>query len=176
MCRRQSDRRGYTLLEVLLASAIAVIMMAALYVAIQVQLQQMEEGRNLVERSSLARSLFQRMSNDLTSSLSPIVPSNTSPPTNPADPSSSMMTTTATQLNFQIGVKGDNAHVAIYQTRIGRALINPQPDKNGNQPPPSSDIRRICYFMTPDRGLARQDIYVATSDQVDDTPIDLDEY
>ncbi|MCX7699371.1 MAG: prepilin-type N-terminal cleavage/methylation domain-containing protein [Gemmataceae bacterium] len=67
-------RRGFTLLEVMLASVIAVIMMAALYVAIETQLREMDEGRAAVEQSTLARALFNRISLDLTPGLAPPAP------------------------------------------------------------------------------------------------------
>src|SRR5438874_13801906 len=75
---RTNARRGFTLLELVLALAIAILMMAALYVAMDVQLREMDEGRNRVEQSAVARGLFNRISNDLTSSLAPIAATNTS--------------------------------------------------------------------------------------------------
>lgn len=70
----RSTRRGFTLLEVMLASVIAVIMMAALYVAIETQLREMDEGRAAVEQSTLARALFNRIHLDLAPGLAPPAP------------------------------------------------------------------------------------------------------
>src|SRR5713101_3918220 len=67
-------RKGFTLLEVLLAAAIGVLLMAALYVAMQVQLDHAQAGRDAVEQSLLVRALLRRMSNDIAPSLGPTLP------------------------------------------------------------------------------------------------------
>src|SRR5262245_7202467 len=81
-------RSGYTLLEVILASAIAVGLMSGLYMAMNASLQQMQAGREVVEQSSLSRALFARITNDLTPSLGPTQPT----PTSGQSSSQSMMT------------------------------------------------------------------------------------
>src|SRR5260221_8034480 len=75
-----TGRPGYTLLEVILAMAIAIMMLAALYVALDVQLRDMQEGRDRVEKSTVARALFNRISSDLSPSLGPIAPLSSSSP------------------------------------------------------------------------------------------------
>jgi prepilin-type N-terminal cleavage/methylation domain-containing protein len=63
--RRRRRRPGFTLLEVVLATAIAVMLLGALYVAVDLQLGLAQDGRDLVEESTLARGvLFSRMDND----------------------------------------------------------------------------------------------------------------
>jgi hypothetical protein len=57
-------RSGYTLLEVILATSIAVLLLGALYVAVDVQLNYAQAGRDRVEQNTLARSIFSRMSAD----------------------------------------------------------------------------------------------------------------
>jgi hypothetical protein len=57
-------RSAYTLLEVLLATSIAVLLLGALYVAVDVQLNYAQAGRDRVEQNTLARSIFARMSSD----------------------------------------------------------------------------------------------------------------
>ncbi len=69
-------RTGFTLLEVLLASAIAVMIMGALYVAVDMQLRTAQAGRDVVEKSTLARALFARMASDIAGSLAPALPAN----------------------------------------------------------------------------------------------------
>src|SRR5438067_3265753 len=76
--RGRTFRKGFTLLEVLLAAAIGVLLMAALYVAMQVQLDHAQAGRNAVEQSLLVRALLRRMSNDITPSLAPPLPNTAS--------------------------------------------------------------------------------------------------
>src|SRR5882672_4173861 len=71
-------RKGFTLLEVLLAAAIGVLLMGALYVAMQVQLDHAQAGRDAVEQSLLVRALLRRMSNDIAPSLGPALPNTAS--------------------------------------------------------------------------------------------------
>src|SRR5207249_7423270 len=49
--QRRNRRRGFTLLEVLLAAAIGVLLLAALYIAMEVQLNHARAGREAVEHS-----------------------------------------------------------------------------------------------------------------------------
>lgn len=171
-------RSGYTLLEVLLASAIAVIMMGALYTAIQVQIRQMDEGRNRVERTALARAIFHRMTQDIAPSLAPVAPVISSSSTSQSSsmtPAAEDTTTTVSALNFQIGVRGSDSQVSIYLTRLNRATVTPVDDGRGNIAV-GCDIRRISYFLSPDRGLARQEIRAVTSEDVDSEPVDVDDY
>lgn len=72
--RIRPRRSAFTLLEVLLASALAVVLMAALYVALDVQLRLANEGREAIEQATLTRAIIQRMESDLTSGLGPIAP------------------------------------------------------------------------------------------------------
>src|SRR5262245_869618 len=163
---RARIRRGYTLLELMLAMAIALIIMAALYVAIDILFREMEEGRALVEQCTLARALFQRMSADMTPSLGPVTP----PVSNPSQSSQSSNTMTSsspmpaptptedtqTGVVLSIGVKGESDHVSIFQTRLSSSVINP-PNTAGT-PPAISDVSRITYFLDGDKGLCREEI------------------
>jgi hypothetical protein len=72
--RPVARRPAFTLLEVMLATAIGVLLMYALYVAFNVQLRHVDVGREVVEESALARALLARMANDVTASLPPLVP------------------------------------------------------------------------------------------------------
>jgi prepilin-type N-terminal cleavage/methylation domain-containing protein len=69
--RTRGRRNGFTLLEVLLASGIAVLLMAGLYVAMEVQLRQAQEARAVVDEATVVRSVVDRIGNDLTPSLTP---------------------------------------------------------------------------------------------------------
>jgi hypothetical protein len=68
-------RPAYTLLEVLLAAAIAVLLLAALYAAVDMQLRHAESGRAVVQQSLLARGVLNRIAADITSSVGPTDPS-----------------------------------------------------------------------------------------------------
>lgn len=72
MTRIPADRPAYTLLEVLLATAIAVLLMAALYVGMDVQLRAVQAGRESVNETALVRNLIARMSADAVGTITPI--------------------------------------------------------------------------------------------------------
>src|SRR6516162_9559877 len=58
-------RPAFTLLEMMLAAAITVMLLAALYVAIDIQLRHATTARDLVEQTTLARTLLTRIANDI---------------------------------------------------------------------------------------------------------------
>jgi prepilin-type N-terminal cleavage/methylation domain-containing protein len=68
-------RPAFTLLEMLLATAIAVLLLGALYVAMDLQLRQAENSREVIEQSTLARSLLNRMASDIAPSVGMADPS-----------------------------------------------------------------------------------------------------
>jgi len=73
--RRSTRRPGYTLLEVILASVIAVILLGALYVALDIMLNRMDAGRDAVGGNDLARPIVvTRMTADLAGTLGPLPP------------------------------------------------------------------------------------------------------
>lgn len=63
--RTTTIRAGFTLLEVLLASAIGLFILYGLYLSIDVNLRFAEQGRTVVQEATLARSLSARISADL---------------------------------------------------------------------------------------------------------------
>jgi hypothetical protein len=66
---RPGGRPAYTLLEVLLAATIGVLLLGALYVAVDIHLRHAQIGREVIEQSTLARRLITRMASDLTPNL-----------------------------------------------------------------------------------------------------------
>ncbi len=60
-----SQHHGYTLLEVLLAVAISTIVIAALFMTIDLQLKIADEGRLEVEQGQLAHAILNRIADDL---------------------------------------------------------------------------------------------------------------
>jgi prepilin-type N-terminal cleavage/methylation domain-containing protein len=62
-------RGGFTLLEILLASAIAVLLLAALYVSFDIVLKQTDAGREAVAQGDLSRAVVNRMTIDLANCL-----------------------------------------------------------------------------------------------------------
>ena len=66
---RRRKRPAYTLLEIVLALAIAVVLLAALYSAVGYQLRQAQTGRDVTGETTLSRSVLGRIENDVVSSL-----------------------------------------------------------------------------------------------------------
>jgi prepilin-type N-terminal cleavage/methylation domain-containing protein len=66
---RSSARPGFTLLEVLLAATIGVLLLAALYVSVNMQLHHAQVAREVVLQGTLARGLFTRIGADITPSV-----------------------------------------------------------------------------------------------------------
>jgi prepilin-type N-terminal cleavage/methylation domain-containing protein len=74
LVRVNERRTAFTLLEMLLASAIGVLLMGALYVAVDVQLRHAQAGREVIAQSTLARALLNRIANDLMPSIAAPLP------------------------------------------------------------------------------------------------------
>lgn len=182
-------RRGFTLLEVLLATAIGVLLMAGLYVAVEIQLRSTQAARDLTERGQLARALLTRMTSDITLSLAPPLPlggnssSAVSQPPTPGDGGSggqgiastaapasgsgtSVAATSGSTVLVNLGVQGDRNVLMLTVSRVPRM---PVPDLNGNVPV-GSDLHRIGYWVVGadtslPLGLARLEVRGVTSDE-----------
>ena len=68
------NRRGYSLLEVLLAAALATVLLAALWSALSLHLRLFDSGLIEVEQAQLARALFARIATDLERAVPPASP------------------------------------------------------------------------------------------------------
>ena len=168
------QRPAFTLLEVLLASAIAVLLMGALYVAVSIQLQHAQVARDLVQDSSLTRNLFARIAADAAPHLPPAIPNPTGSSSaassqqlasgataaggtttgaagaSSTDPSSSSSGAASTlngltgPVTFNLGVQGDSSRLTLYVSRVPRELSQLAPDAVA---PTLSDERRVSYWM-----------------------------
>jgi prepilin-type N-terminal cleavage/methylation domain-containing protein len=175
---KSNNRQGFTLLEVLLSAAIGVLLMAALYVAMQVQLDHAQAGREAVEESLLTRALLRRMSNDIAPGLGPTLPASGMAGAANAGggggagaggagagagaagaAGAGATSSTAPILNLQ----GDSGRLILWVSRISADLSQWQTNQAV-----SSDLRRITYWVAGGSGsplgLARQEIKQATSD------------
>lgn len=72
--RSRTRRPGFTLLEVMLASAIGVFLLAALYFAFDLCLRQADSSRGITQQSDLARAIVNRMTGDLSVAIGPLQP------------------------------------------------------------------------------------------------------
>jgi prepilin-type N-terminal cleavage/methylation domain-containing protein len=195
MTRSRSTRRGgFTLLEVLLASALAVILMAALYVALDVQLRLADAGRESIEQATLTRAIVQRFENDLAGSVSPVAPAVETGRSNQGGGSGAGAGGAATA-GAGAGTSGAGATGAGTTGMEGEAVTEvvmsetipfqagvigesdrltifavkvagqgKNLDETGEAPTPA-DIRRVTYWVT-DKGLARQELPWLTSEQL----------
>lgn len=186
--RYTSPRRSaFTLLEVMLASVLAVILMAALYVALDVQLRLANDGREAVQQATVVRAIVHRINADLVNGLGPVAPVPSTATTNTmgttgtsgmtgtgmesTDASGAiveMVTTTTSVIPFRAGVIGvsfandDSGRLTIFVSRV--AGVGRDVDETGEMPN-ATDIRRITYWQTAN-GLARQEIPWVTSEAV----------
>jgi type II secretory pathway pseudopilin PulG len=62
--RQRRGRAGFTLVELVLATTIAMLLLGALYVAVDMQLRFAQNSRDLVEESTLARAILARIDAD----------------------------------------------------------------------------------------------------------------
>jgi len=163
---RSTIRAGFTLLEVILASAIALLLMWGLYVGMDVQLRQTDEGRTIVNQADLARNLLTRMSAELSGCLTPITASKA---TLIGAVTGTNLDTTAglTPTVFNMGLQGDASQVTVYVSTVPK--VNAEGGDRAaaeQQQQNASDIRRITYWQT-NSGLARQEVTRVTADDDD---------
>ncbi len=156
--RRTPRRSGYTLIELLVASAIATLLMLALYSAFDLTVTQTEIGRERVAHTDLARSVVGRLSGDLSGTLGLLPPQ--SGQSDPAAAASTDGTATATAalLPFQAGVIGDNQQLTLFVSKVPRALLERTTagatEATTILPP---DLQRVTYYMAAGgTGLCRQ--------------------
>src|SRR5260370_19286224 len=76
-------RPGYTLLEMLLATVVSVLLLGALYVAMDTQIRHAQAGRDLIEESTVAHTLLALLSNDIKKCVIQVAPT-ASPPSPPS--------------------------------------------------------------------------------------------
>lgn len=187
-------RGAFTLLEVLLALAIAVLLLSAMYVAVNTHVRLAEAAREVTEHATLARMVFARMSGDILASLGPVAPdrsqsaagtgttaatatTGTTAPTTSGTTTAGSTTpttgaTTTTSLNgsvqFNLGVQGTADRLTLYVSRIPRDSRFLPEAMQTELEPVSSDLRRVTYWLAggtdAPSGLARQVIRLVTSE------------
>jgi type II secretory pathway component PulJ len=161
MTLSRAPRTAYTLLEVLLASAIGVLLMGALYVGMDVQLRSVQAGREKVNETAIVRNLISRMSADAIGTMTPILPTVTVASTNTDE-------TTDPVTPFNGGVQGDNQTLILWVSRLPKLPTGADAANSDTLQMSSSDEHRIAYWVG-ENGLLRQDVdrVSATSDDPD---------
>lgn len=185
---RRTNRSGFTLLEVLLASAIAILLLAALYVAFDVVLRQADGGREAVARGDLTRAVVNRMTIDLSCCIGPMppksgggIPDDSAPTTgNTASSEATAVgtatgttdlaaseTVTAADLPFQGGLFGSEKQVTLFVSRVPPALAHPETADAAlvGTIDTRPDLRRVTYYMSA-KGLCRQERPWVTADGI----------
>jgi prepilin-type N-terminal cleavage/methylation domain-containing protein len=187
--RGKVGRKAFTLLEVLLSAAIGALLMAALYVAMNVQLDHAQAGREAVEQSLLVRALLRRMSNDITPSLAGDPPAKYASGggmgggisggggSTPQASTTANGTTTGTTATPNasgnagssslassaapvLNLQGDSGRLILWVSRISSDLSAAAPSQTV-----TSDLHRVTYWIASGSlGLARQEVKQATSD------------
>src|SRR5713226_9424557 len=69
-----TTRRAFSLLEMMLALAIGMLLLLALYVAFDMYFGQAQSGREIVNEAALARSILTRIGNDIVGQIGPVDP------------------------------------------------------------------------------------------------------
>jgi type II secretory pathway pseudopilin PulG len=182
----RTRRSAFTLLEIVLALGISVVLLSALYWALNTFVHHAQTGRDVVDQASHARFLLARIANDISGHLGPVNPEvfkkqassqQGQPSAQPAEASSSSTqpepestsTSSAPTGYCNLGVQGEPGRLVLTVSRVPREVLQ----RNAEGAPAGvSDLRRITYWLSggPDNilGLARQEITRVTAD---DEPI-----
>ena len=186
MTRRTAARRpGYTLLEILIASVIGLMLMAALYAAFSLVITDTSIGRDLTAESDLSRGIINRVGIDLGSPVGMLPPKSggnpgasggSTPTSEETTPTTTSPTTTGTDgetttvvagtdIPFQAGLIGTETQLVVFLSRSPDYLR-----KRGVYDPAvllPSDVVKVTYYMhSSGRGLCRQERSWATRDGV----------
>ena len=196
MLAHRRTRRGYTLLEVLLASVVAVVLLGALYAALEVTLVRMDVNRNVIVANDLSRAVFNRLNADLSNALGPL------PPKSGGDGTTGSASATASTTSATSATSGSTAASSPSPDTSGTAataagsLASPGVDIpfgagvvgtdkqlslflsrlpaaltdldviNATDVALPSDLRKVTYYLATDGGLARQEQPWVTADGV----------
>jgi len=185
--RRPTRRRGYTLLEILVASVIGLLLMAALYASFSVILNDTSVGRDLTAESNLSRGIINRVGIDLGSPVGMLGPksggdggsgtastgsgstdssSTGSAATTGSTDGSDSAVATGSNIPFQAGLVGTNNQLVIFLTRSPDYLRkrNTTPDPAAQVP---SDLVKVTYYLhSSGKGLCRQERTWVTAEGV----------
>lgn len=189
-------RRGFTLLEMVLALLIGVVLMYSLYSVLNQQVRQAQQGRLILHEATLARSLLTRMAGDILCTLGAANPrptasgggGGTGATSNSAAASTTTGTSTDSTIVFNNGVYGTNNMLVLTVSKVPRDLNLTQvlgtsvASADPTQQSTISDLARISYWMvgggqnspSQSAGLARQELQQATSNEIATLPPDVD--
>jgi hypothetical protein len=161
----------------MLAIAIGLVIVAALYVAMDVQFRYMQTGRNAVVEGQLARGILNRVGRDVRLSLAalpsrPTSTTTTTPTTGATvEGTESEQATTATGMGiFNYGLLGDERQITLFVSTLPRFGSMEDDQQTG-----LCDLRKVTYWVEPGVGLARQEVrnVMAGDFNAEEGPLDL---
>ncbi len=167
--KRRGSRRAFTLIEVIAAIAISTVLLAAVYVTLNLMLRSIRMGKQAISALQVVRGTSVRLKTDIRQSLAMLVTTPsieaalaeaaaaaaTTTTTTPGAPASSPMQEEELQpFQFNYGLQGDEYQLRIYGTRQPRYSLIDAETPNSIY----SDLRTILYTVDPMQGLVRQEI------------------
>jgi prepilin-type N-terminal cleavage/methylation domain-containing protein len=180
MLRHAHARAGFTLLEMVLALSIGLVLMISLYSVLNLQVQQTQNGRLILNEGKLARGILARMTRDILSSLGPVT-TQPAPASGPPPVGSSAATTITNDstIVFNTGIYGTSNMVMLTVSKVPRWWVDqaqPPALADPTQQATACDLRRISYWIVTDGGkpaLAVQELMQATSSDLTTVPPDV---
>ncbi len=162
-------RRGFSLLEMVLALAIGMLLLLALYFAFETYVSQAQTGRDIVAESALVRNVMTRIANDAAGQLGP-------KDVRVADYVDTTQSDTPTNFTeFNGGVYGKDSYFILSGYRVRPQPTDRPPDQEDAKK--FSDMTRTIYWIAMNgndpAGLARHEIRQATSKDIDLDPTAL---
>lgn len=176
---RRTVRSGYTLLEVLLAGSIAILILAGLYSALDLQMRVSDESRIMAERTSIVRAVLDRVSRDLRPALGskPGLDTVEAPLGDLGEEGAADEGAEAAPIEedlppplptFGAGVIGDANTLTIFMTRVPDVgeLLSPRSDSLVTGESRGGDVWQVTYWLASVGGLARSEERYVTSPAV----------
>lgn len=183
---RRATRPGYTLIEVLVALAIGAFILLALYYAINTHLSLTAAGRQAISSSTLTRSVFTRLSLDISATITVVDPNRYKELADAADAAASGMSgmggtgdmgamdvpDDAPPPLFPLGVQGDAKTLHLFVSKVPVEVYG-RAGKPGAMI--TSDLRRISYWLSGTHGLCRTEIKLITAPNAIDLSLPTDD-
>ncbi len=181
-------RPAYTLLEVLLALAISVMLLAAVYAVVGYQLRYAQSGRDLVERTALARAILRRVTTDISAAVTlgdagrfrrtqsqqgtqqgsggdSSGGGSGGAPAAGATVSGDSGAASSSGVQLPLGVIGSSTELHLFLSRVPVEAL-------ADDAQVTCDLRRVSYWLSDDtQGLCRMEVNLVTSDDATNTDL-----
>src|ERR1043165_1211265 len=173
MRRKATIRSAFSLLEMVLALALGLVILTALYFYLSTYYTETDAGRSILDEGTIARNIMTKINSDVSGHLCARDPRVASYPdfatTSSSNASSTQTATTAPPyVKYNTSVYGQRTVLVLSTYHVQRSSVPPdQPD-----PETISDMRRTVYWLVadgPNCGLYRREINQATHPDIDAT-------